>query len=549
MMCAAMLRSKRYSSNWRTDMLFLLIKKQMTELFKNMFYDRRSNTVRSKESSVLYIAFYLVIMFVVGGMMFGVATPLCEPLVKAGYAWLYFAIMGSMALVLGIFATVFSSYSALYLAKDNDLLLSMPIPTKYIVVSRLISVYVIGVIYSLIVLLPTEIVYFMTVKVTAAAVIGGIVFSICITLLSFALSCLVGWLVAKISLKFKKNSYISVIVSLAFIAIYYVCNTKVSELLTTLIGNIDMIGAELSSSAGWLCFICNAAAGDAVSMAVILLCMLALTALVCGVLTKTFVKIVAATPKTQKVAYTAKSIKTKGVFAALLGREFGRFTSSSVYMLNCGMGVLFICAAVVALIINAELFLPGTREGILADTTFITVAFCTAACALCCMVDTAAASVSLEGSSLWIIRSMPVDEKYILLAKAAVQYILAAVPLLVLSVTAVCIAMPGILGSLTVIILPQLFALFNAFAGVYINLKRPDFVWVSEVYPIKQSVCILIAMFVPMLFSIEIIGGYMLFGAYIPELYLLIELIIFALAAYLMYRRLTTKGAEIFKAL
>ncbi len=530
-------------------MLFLLIKKQMTELFKNMFYDRRSSTVRSAQSSVLYIAFYFVLMFLVGGMFFGVAAPLCEPLVNAGHAWLYFAIMGIMALILGIFATVFSTYSALYLAEDNDLLLSMPIPTKYIVVSRLISVYIIGVIYSLVVLLPTEIVYFMTVKVTSAAVVGGIVFSICITLLSFALSCTVGWLVAKISLKFKKNSYISVVVSLAFIVIYYVCNSKVTQLIEDLTQNIDTIGAELSSSARWLCFIGNAAAGDVVSMAVILLCMLALTALVCCVLTKTFVKIATATPRTEKTAYTAKSIKTKGTFTALLGREFARFTSSSVYMLNCGMGVLFICAAVVALIINAELFLPGAREGMLADPTFITAVYCAGACALCCMVDTAAASVSLEGSSLWIIRSMPVDEKYILLAKAAVQYLLAAVPLLVLSVTAVCIAMPGVLGTVTAIILPQLFALFNAFAGVYINLKRPDFAWSSEVYPIKQSVCILIAMFVPMLFSIEIIGGYMLLGTYAPELYLLIELIIFAVAAYLMYRKLTTKGAEIFKAL
>ena len=36
------------------------------------------------------------------------------------------ALMGLLAVFLGAFGSVFNTYSGLYLAKDNDLLLSMP---------------------------------------------------------------------------------------------------------------------------------------------------------------------------------------------------------------------------------------------------------------------------------------------------------------------------------------------------------------------------------------------------------------------------------------
>ena len=53
--------------------------------------------------------------------------------------WLYFTLMGLVAIFLGAFGSVFNTYSSLYLAKDNDLLLSLPIPVRVIIASRLLS--------------------------------------------------------------------------------------------------------------------------------------------------------------------------------------------------------------------------------------------------------------------------------------------------------------------------------------------------------------------------------------------------------------------------
>lgn len=67
--------------------------------------------------------------------------------------WMYFALMGLIAILLGTFGSVFNTFSGLYLAKDNDLLLSMPIPVSVIVASRLISVYIMGLMYSAVVII------------------------------------------------------------------------------------------------------------------------------------------------------------------------------------------------------------------------------------------------------------------------------------------------------------------------------------------------------------------------------------------------------------
>ena len=66
---------------------------------------------------------------------------------SVGMDWLYFTLMGLMAIFLGAFGSVFNTYSSLYIAKDNDFLLSMPIPVKIIMGSRLMSVYLIGLMY------------------------------------------------------------------------------------------------------------------------------------------------------------------------------------------------------------------------------------------------------------------------------------------------------------------------------------------------------------------------------------------------------------------
>lgn len=75
--------------------------------------------------------------------------------------WLYWCLMGLIALFMGVFDSVFNTYSLLYQAKDNDLLLSMPIPVSYLLLMRLSGVYAMGLLYELIVMIPTVLVWLL----------------------------------------------------------------------------------------------------------------------------------------------------------------------------------------------------------------------------------------------------------------------------------------------------------------------------------------------------------------------------------------------------
>ena len=203
-------------------MLKLLLKKQLMEIFRAYYYDAKKNKARSKAATIAYIAMFAVLMVVVlGGIFTLLSVKRCAPMAQAGMGWLYFALMGLLAVFLGVFGSVFNTYASLYLAKDNDLLLSMPIPVSVLLASRLLGVYLMGLLYSGIVILPAVIVYWAVAGATLANVLGGVLLTALISVFVMTLSCALGWVVAKISLKLKHKSFVTVVISLAFFGAYY----------------------------------------------------------------------------------------------------------------------------------------------------------------------------------------------------------------------------------------------------------------------------------------------------------------------------------------
>ena len=137
----------------------LLLRKQLKEIFRSYFYNPKTNQKRSVFSTALWFVFFALIMVgLLGGMFTYLAVTLAKPLAAVDMGWLYYVIMTLLAILLGVFGSVFNTYSGLYLAKDNDLLLSLPIEPQAIITSRLLGVYLMGLMYSAVVLVPAVIV-------------------------------------------------------------------------------------------------------------------------------------------------------------------------------------------------------------------------------------------------------------------------------------------------------------------------------------------------------------------------------------------------------
>ena len=123
-------------------MVALLVKKQLSEIFRGWFYDAKRSRLRSRAATAAFIALYAVLLLgLFGGMFTTLALGICAPLCAAGLDWLYFTLFSLAGLVMGVFGSVFHTFSGLYQAKDNNQLLSLPIPVRAILLSRLLGVY------------------------------------------------------------------------------------------------------------------------------------------------------------------------------------------------------------------------------------------------------------------------------------------------------------------------------------------------------------------------------------------------------------------------
>ena len=532
-------------------MLKLLLKKQLSELFKSYFYDEKKGIMRPKWQIALWCIFFVVIIFgVLGGMFTVLSYTLCNPLVSLDVGWLYFLLMSLIAILLGTFGSVFNTYAGLYLAKDNDLLLSLPIPVNKIIASRLLNVYIMGALYSLIALIPAIVVYWFTAGFTMMRFICGILLMIIVTLIVMLLSCILGWVVAKFSQRFKNKSFVSVFAALLFVAAYYYFYFKANDAINSLLANAVVYGNEIKGSLYVLYLFGNIGEGNMIAAGIFLAAAAALCYVVWTVISRTFFSIAADTGTGEKKVYHEKTVRKKSVFGALLAKEFKRFTSSANYMLNCGLGVLLIPAAGVMMLLKGSVITQAL------DTVFThapyssAVLLCIMLCMLTSMSDMAVPSVALEGKSIWIPQSLPVPAKSVLRAKACVQLILVSIPIAFASIASMLVIDAPIMVKVLGVLTAMIFSFFSTMLGMYLGVRMANLHWVSELSVIKQSGSVTIILFGTWIIAAAMGAAWLFFAYKIGAVaYLAILSVFFAAAGIYLLHWLDTKGAEHFAEL
>ena len=532
-------------------MLKQLVKKQMAEIFRSYLYDAKKSQKRAKGTVSLYFALFVFLMVgVLGGMFTFVAMMLCDAMAAVDMGWLYFTLMGLVAIFMGAFGSVFNTYSSLYLAKDNDLLLSLPIPLRVIISSRLVTVYLMGLMYSAVVIVPAVIVYWVQVAHSAAAIVGGILTVAIVSLIVLLLSCLLGWVVAKISLRLKHKSITTVLVSLLGIGLYYFIYFKAQTVISDLVANAVVYGVKIKGAAYPLYLFGRMAEGDWTAMALVSAAVVLLTALTWLLLSRSFLRLATSGGSAAKARYREKKARVCSLPAALLGKECRRFVSSPNYMLNCGMGVLLIPAAGVLLLVKGGEWMAPLKTMLPGAESTLAALVISVACLLASMNDMAAPSVSLEGKSLWVLQSLPVSAWEVLKAKLKMQLVFTGIPMLVFLACALpvlglspVLSLLAAAGSLLSVLLLALF-------GLTMGLKMPNLHWTSEITPVKQGGSVALALLGGWAYALLPGGAAMALGrnlhpAVIPAVFCLLTAVLCAL----LYVWLKNRGAKVFAAL
>lgn len=462
---------------------------------KNMLFRMRQNGSKKKASGAMVIGlliFVLLCMEVIFFAMWSQLIAFCD----MGLDWLYFALAGLVAVAFAVFGSVFMTQTQLYDAKDNELLLSMPIRPMRILLSRMVVLLVMTGAFTLAVLLPAFVLYGVFYGVTALKLIGWVLSSIGLILLAQALCCALGWVLHQFLARIRNKALASLVYMVLFLAAYFYIYTNANTLLTQLAQNGAEIAAAVQGAVWPLYALGQACTGDILSLLAIVLLCGAVFALVCWALAASFVKTVSGRHAggVRRSKAVRNDARVQSPLRAISHKELRKFLTSSVYLTNMGLGVILIAALpVAALIFRSKLLellaMMEPIRPIVPGFVVLALSFCISTSCI------SAPSVSLEGKSLWVIRSLPVSGRIVLLGKLRMHCLImlpvSAVSALVLGFVIGCSIWDTILAAGIAV----LFGWFVGVVGLVLNLLMPRFDWINEAGPCKQSASVMLTIF------------------------------------------------------
>ena len=483
-----------------------LLRKQRRE--QSAFLNRSASTgkQRTQTGKLAFGALYGAIALVLMASFASLSWPLAQLLLPGGWETLYFLVLELLALLVSVLAGALSSYNRLFQAKDNDLLLALPIPPWMIFAVRLCGLYEMSLFYLLLVWVPAEAAYARF----ALHPLGGILSAVPMALLlagaASVLAALLGWAVALLVAKAGRHKALfTVAASLGFLALYFLGYQKSGALLNALLSSALWGGGEGLPQGGWL-LLGRAACGDIPALLGLLISLAAVCAVLWKLLSGPYLRLM--TTRTGGAA-------SKMVLSVLALYKAGEIRLLAVQLLPPGLAG---AAAAFAAALGA-----GTN----------------------CLT---APSVSLEGESLWRIRSLPVPPWQTLRAKLELHLAVTLPPALLCAgvlLAVVRAALPMVLLGLLAV---ALFVVLSAAVGLVLGVLMPSFHWTSETAVIKQSPFCLLAMLLSWGAALALFAGTAALSHRMPPaVSLSLACLLLAGADALALRWLKTKGAARFE--
>ena len=516
-----------------------LVKIQIACFLGSLLGKKRDRKAK-KANKVRIAGIFALILYIVGISVFlvtEIAIQLGKALIPAGMSWLYFAVFTLISLSTVFLFSIFETKSLLFECKDNELLTSMPIKPGDIVASRAFTVVIYNYLIELLVMAPVITVYGIISK-DAGGVLGASLISLFIPLIAVSLAAGVGFLIALISKRISKNSFLTVGIAIIFLLSYFYAYSFVMENFEAFIESISTVGkADLPL----LFYIGSASLFHAVSTPTVIAAAIIIAALTYFIIARNYIKIVSSSYVTHRKVYKNGSYKSMSALRALVSKELKAFFSSANYMLNSGLGLILEVVIAVFAVVKREYILESfplmfTALGFAAPPSDIAPIMIAAIVFATLLNTVSSCALSLEGKRLWILKSIPISDRDALLSKMLPHIILTAPPTLICSVAFIIASSAPIEEWIFFILTPLAANVFAAIFGVLMNVLFPKFEYTNEAQAIKQSVSVFVTMMTCMLGGVGImIGSFLLVAVWPPLLVSTLLLAIFALLSLIMY--------------
>lgn len=475
---------------------WVLLKAQILDFFP-INELREANNKKRNMAVIVGLGITTLVLFLCG---YNILT--VKALVQAGEQELIPAYMVSVSSFSILFLTMFYSNGILFGCKDIENLTALPVKSSEIISSKFSFMYLLNLLLAVIFMIPGGTVWIISADTDVLRSVLFMLSTFFVPIIPMCIASVIGVLIAFVSSRFKNRSIFAVLLS--FIALGLVAYFASFSMYS---GNQDIsnIGAMLAGQITGLYPLSKFFLQDTDTLGIfgtILFLMLSLAVLFL------FIKMVALKYSyfntlaswTSKYKKHTVSFKEHSPFIALYQKEFGRFFSSYMAVLNTGFGTVLLCVfGILLLIVSPEKL--GEYTGVPNMNVLLVEYAPLVVVSMLCLGSPSASSISLEGKNIWILQSTPISMKTILNSKIAVTLTLHFFGYL-LSVFAMLTRLQMNIGqAVSLIIIPICYSLFIAVMGISLNKKYPSFDWSSEVMVVKQSIPVMVSLIVGMVFA------------------------------------------------
>lgn len=532
-------------------MLLTLIKIRFKMTYNNTFNRKKDKDKGKSNKTVLKtIGMVLLILYMAAvffGMAFALFNQMCVPFNKLSLDWFYFVTVIITSFVLMFIGTIFTTQSQIYESKDNDLLISMPINPGYILASRVITLLIMSFAFEIIICIPALVAYCINIGITLNMGICFAAVFICLPFVTLSITCIIAGLLEIIGRRIKNKSIIITVMSIIFFVVYMLFINRMNKYIAIFIANGESIAGKLRSAVAPLYYMGQGIAnGNFLYIGIVVLVSVLISTTVYIILSKNYINMCTNKRGFKKTKYKEKTFKVNSITNAIMKKDLVHFYKSPAYMLNGAMGIIFVIAIPIILIVKRNDMLE-VLKGVPQFEPYV-MSIIAAGLAMVNMTNIISApSISLEGRSLWILRSMPISSKEIIDAKIRMHLLICIPPTIIAQIAILFMISGSIKGYITLFLLPISIIFLMAVFGVMVNLKHPKMEWVSETVAVKQSASTMIAVFSGMGFVITIALLYgVVFRLFMNiQNYLLCSTFFIIIITVLMYKCLIKKGTKL----
>lgn len=419
----------------------------------------------------------------------------------------------ALSALAGVIFTFLKANGTLFGLADFDLVMSLPVPRRTVVASRVTALYASATLIGAIASVPLWAVYLVFASFSPWAVVCAVLSVLLAPAIPTALATFLAFGVSALASRFRHANLVYIVISLiaftAIMVVVYGYSFSAGE------GDAEQLAGGLAAISGLLSLGWPPASwmgsavveGSVLGLGAFTATSIAIPALALEIMQRNYLAINAAlTARVRARALTTGELRARteragSPFKALVLKEYRTLLGIPSYAFNCLFGYLFMLVIAVALSVIGlkEILLSGAVDGVeigaaeydaVSGLVVNLLPWFFVFCAIMC--PSAACSISIEGKSSWICATAPLPLRTILGAKLASNAIPVAATIAVSALVLLASGQVDALGAACVLVtgFGGFFLMVNI--GLSSDVRKPNFSWTSPNDVVKRGFPIMI---------------------------------------------------------